>query len=179
MCVYVFLDMHVCVSVCLQSFLYSARLSNLFWFCLVSRTRSQLPFKGQIWAKWAALSYGGNRLNKALCLHHWLSHTRSHSMLNLQWAAKTQHTLETHILHIRSIQYLYTNNTQTQVGGQKFFLIKADLIKWLTEISFLYSESWCATVAEYWSEVQSSFLLNNNVHRAFIHHFLLNFKHWT
>lgn len=65
------------ICVCLQTFLYSAWLSNLFWFCLVSRTRSQLPFKGQIGAKWAALSYRGNRLNKALGLHHWLSHTKS------------------------------------------------------------------------------------------------------
>lgn len=63
-CAYVCLCM---CPVCLQCFLYSAWLSNLFWFCLVSRTQSQLPFKGQIWAKWAELSYRGNWLNKAPC----------------------------------------------------------------------------------------------------------------
>lgn len=81
------------VGVCLRTFLHSARALNLFWFYLVSRTRSQLPFKGQIWAKWAAASYRANCLNKALCLHRWPSPTGVHStgtqfkdrMLNILW----------------------------------------------------------------------------------------------
>lgn len=102
-CVFVCVCSWTCVCVFADLSLYSAWLSNLFWFCLVSRTRSQLPFKGQIGAKWAALSYRGNRLNKALCLHHWISHTRSHSMLNLHWAAEIYNMVSTHLVHTHSV----------------------------------------------------------------------------
>lgn len=97
--VHVFLDMYVCVCLCLQTFLYSAWLSNLFWFCLVSRTRSQLPFKGQIWAKWAALSYRGNRLNKALCLHHLTQRSTVYWILYFCIVSA----------HSHSIDYVHTN----------------------------------------------------------------------
>lgn len=106
------------VCVCLQTFLHSARVLNLFWFCLVSRTRSQLPFKGQIWAKWAAPSYRANWLNKALCLHHWPSPTGAHSVLSLtQPLHVCIHTLTLHLCRIK-----YTKSTRRHpTNGQFLF----------------------------------------------------------
>lgn len=76
----------VCAWVCLQTILFSAWNSNLFWFCLVSRTRNQLGFKGQIRAKWAARSYRANWFNKTLFLHRWMSDTGYHALLSVHFS---------------------------------------------------------------------------------------------
>lgn len=110
--------------------LHSAWLSNLFWFCLVSWTRSQLPFKGQIWAKWATLSYRGNRLNKALCLHHWLSHTRTYDERSLGCKDTAWHP------HTSCACIEQRRCTQTHADILFWFLINANLIGRLNEICF-------------------------------------------